>query len=43
VGSAHQNQQQFPILRFGSNVSLGTFPEDILALEALRSSLRETR
>jgi len=36
-----KNQQQFLILRFGSNVSLGNIPpEDILALEALRSGLR---
>jgi len=36
-----KNQQQFLILRFGINVSLGNIPpEDILALEALRSGLR---
>jgi phosphosulfolactate synthase len=36
-----KNQQQFLILRFGTNVSLGNIPpEDILALEALRQGLR---
>ncbi len=36
-----KNQQQFLILRFGPNVSLGNIPpEDILALEALRNGLR---
>ena len=36
-----KNQQQFLILRFGLNVSLGNVPpEDILALEALRNGLR---
>ena len=36
-----KNQQQFLILRFGTNVSLGNIPpEDILALEALRNGLR---
>jgi phosphosulfolactate synthase len=36
-----KNQQQFLILRFGPNVSLGNIPpEDILALEALRQGLR---
>ena len=36
-----KNQQQHLILRFGSNVNLGNVPpEDILALEALRSGLR---
>jgi phosphosulfolactate synthase len=36
-----KNQQQFLILRFGVNVSLGNIPpEDILALEALRQGLR---
>ena len=36
-----KNQQQFLIQRFGPNVSLGNVvPEDILALEALRSGLR---
>ena len=36
-----KNQQQFLILRFGTNVSLGNVaPEDILALEALRQGLR---
>jgi phosphosulfolactate synthase len=36
-----KNQQQFLILRFGINVSLGNVPpEDILALEALRNGLR---
>ncbi len=36
-----KNQQQFLILRFGTNVSLGNVPpEDILALEALRNGLR---
>jgi phosphosulfolactate synthase len=36
-----KDQQQFLILRFGPNVSLGNVPpEDILALEALRQGLR---
>ena len=36
-----KNQQQFLILRFGTNVSLGNVaPDDILALEALRQGLR---
>jgi len=36
-----KDQQQFLILRFGPNVSLGNVPpEDILALEALRNGLR---
>jgi len=36
-----KDQQQFLILRFGPNVSLGNIPpEDILALEALRNGLR---
>ena len=36
-----KNQQEFLILRFGVNVSLGNVPpEDILALEALRNGLR---
>ena len=36
-----KNQQQYLILRFGTNVSLGNIPpEDILALEALRQGLR---
>ena len=36
-----KNQQQYLILRFGTNVSLGNIPpDDILALEALRSGLR---
>jgi phosphosulfolactate synthase len=36
-----KNQQQYLILRFGNNVSLGNVPTtDILALEALRQGLR---
>lgn len=36
-----KNQQQYFIMRFGCNVSLGNVPpEDILALEALRVGLR---
>ena len=36
-----KNQQQYLILRFGTNVSLGNIPpDDILALEALRNGLR---
>jgi phosphosulfolactate synthase len=36
-----KNQQQYMILRFGTNVSLGNIPTtDILALEALRQGLR---
>jgi len=36
-----KNQQQYLILRFGTNVSLGNIPPaDILALEALRQGLR---
>lgn len=36
-----KNQQQYMILRFGNNVSLGNIPTaDILALEALRQGLR---
>jgi phosphosulfolactate synthase len=36
-----KNQQQYMILRFGNNVSLGNIPTtDVLALEALRQGLR---
>jgi phosphosulfolactate synthase len=36
-----KNQQQYMILRFGSNVSLGNIPTtDVLAMEALRQGLR---
>lgn len=36
-----KNQQQYLIMRFGSNVNLGNIPpQDILALEALRQGLR---
>ena len=36
-----KNQQQYLIMRFGTNVNLGNVPpEDILALEALRQGLR---
>jgi phosphosulfolactate synthase len=36
-----KNQQQYMILRFGTNVSLGNIPTaDVLALEALRQGLR---
>ena len=36
-----KNQQQYMILRFGTNVSLGNVPTtDVLALEALRQGLR---
>lgn len=36
-----KNQQQFMILRFGNNVSLGNIPTtDVLAMEALRQGLR---
>jgi len=36
-----KNQQQYLILRFGNNVSLGNVPTtDVLALEALRQGLR---
>ncbi len=36
-----KNQQQFMILRFGNNVSLGNIPTtDVLAVEALRQGLR---
>jgi phosphosulfolactate synthase len=36
-----KNQQQYMILRFGNNVSLGNIPTtDVLAMEALRQGLR---
>jgi phosphosulfolactate synthase len=36
-----KNQQQYMIMRFGNNVSLGNIPTtDVLALEALRQGLR---
>ena len=36
-----KNQQQYLIMRFGTNVNLGNVPPDeILALEALRQGLR---
>ena len=36
-----KNQQQFLIMKLGTNVSLGNIPPgDILALEALRQGLR---
>ena len=36
-----KNQQQYMIMRFGSNVNLGNIPTgDVLALEALRQGLR---